>query len=133
MSINIGEEKSKLTIYKDEQGRYKTYIKGVDLQEDGTEKDIFMQKKVQFKKGVEVKNKSVIEIVKGWLTCYRIPTEEMNEDGKPKYKYFDKLFVSEFKLLEEGTDEVQKPKKERQEPNIQDDFYFDSSQDNLPF
>ena len=42
MSVNIGNEGSILTIYKDEQGRYKTYIKGTETQEDGEVKDIFM-------------------------------------------------------------------------------------------
>lgn len=131
MSINIGQESSKLTIYKDEQGRYKTYIKGTELKEDNEKQDIFMSKKVQFRKGVELKNKSVIEVTKGWLSPYKIKTDELNENGKPKYKYFDKIFVSEFNLLEEGTDEVQKTKQPKQEP--QDSFAFDIGQDELPF
>lgn len=131
MSINIGQEGSKLTIYKDEQGRYKTYIKGKDVQ-DGEIKDIYMSKKVQFRKDVELKNKSVIEVTRGWISCYRMPTEELNENGKPKYKYFDKIFVSEFNLLEEGTDEVQKSKQPKQE--TQDNFAFDYiDNDMLPF
>ncbi len=131
MSINIGQEPSKLTIYKDEQGKYKIYIKGTELKENGEKQDIFMSKKVQFRKGIEVKNKSVIEVIKGWTDCYRIPIGEINENGKPKYKYFDKIFVSEFNLLEEGTDEVQKTKQPKQEP--QDSFAFDSTTDELPF
>ena len=62
MSINIGNGTSILTIYKDEQGRYSTYIKGTETQENGEIKDIFMNKKIQFKKGVEVKNLSLIHI-----------------------------------------------------------------------
>ena len=57
MSINIGNEGSILTIYKDDQGKYKTYIKGTETQEDGEVKDIFMSKKIQFKNGVEVSKK----------------------------------------------------------------------------
>ena len=131
MSVNIGNEPSIMRIYKDEQGRYKTYIKGTELNKNGEKQDIFMSKKVQFRKGIEVKNKSVIEVTKGWFDCYRIPIEETTQDGKPKYKYFDKLFVSEFNLLEEGTDEVQKTKQPKQEP--QDSFAFDIGQDDLPF
>lgn len=87
---------------------------------------------MQFRKGIEVKNKSIIEVTKGWLGCYRIKTNELNENGKPKYKYFDKIFISEFNLLEEGTDEVQKAKQLKQEP--QDSFVFDIGQDmELPF
>ena len=131
MSINIGNEASILTIYRDEQSKYKTYIKGTETQEDGEVKDIFMSKKVQFKKGVEVKNKSKIEVIKGWDSCYRIKTDELTEEGKPKYKYFDKYFISEFNLLEEGVDEPQKPRQQTQAK--QEDFSFSVSDDDLPF
>lgn len=131
MSVNIGNEGSILTIYKDEHGKYKTYIKGTETQENGEVKDIYMSKKVQFKKGVEVKNKSKIEVIKGWSSCYRIKTDEINEEGKPKYKYFDKYFISEFNLLEEGVDKVQKPKQQTQPK--QEDFTFSVSDDDLPF
>ena len=131
MSINIGNEGSILIIYKDEQGKYKTYIKGTETQEDGEVKDIFMSKKVQFRKGVEVKNRSKIEVTKGWTSCYRIKTDELNEQGKPKYKYFDKYFISEFNLLEEGVDEPQKPRQQTQPK--QEDFSFTIDDDMLPF
>ncbi len=132
MSINIGNEVSKLKIYKDEQGKYKTYIKSTTTNENGKKEDTYMSKKVMFRKGVELKNKSVIEVTKGWLSPYKIKTDELNENGKPKYKYFDKIFVSEFNLLKEGTDEVQKTKQPKQEP--QDSFAFDIGQDmELPF
>ena len=131
MSINIGNEASKLTIYKDEQGRYKTYIKSTTTKENGETEDTYMSKKVMFRKGVEVKNKSVIEVVKGWLSPYKIKIDEVNENGNPKYKYFDKIFVSEFNLLEEGIDEVQKTKQAKQE--TQDNFEFNYTNDELPF
>ena len=132
MSVNIGNEGSILTIYKDEQGRYKIYIKGTETQENGEVKDIYMSKKVQFKKGVEVKNRSKIEVIKGWSSCYRIKTDELNEEDKPKYKYFDKYFISEFNLLEEGVDEPTKPKQQAQPK--QEDFSFSVSDDDiLPF
>lgn len=125
------QNKSILTIYKDEQGKYKTYIKGTEVQEDGSIKDIYMSKKVQFKKGIELKNKSKIEVIKGWSSCYRIKTDELTEEGKPKYKYFDKYFISEFNLLEEGVDEPQKPRQQTQPK--QEDFSFSVSDDDLPF
>ena len=131
MSVNIGNEGSILTIYKDEQGRYKIYIKGTETQEDGEVKDIFMSKKVQFKKGVEVKNRSKIEVIKGWTSCYRIKTDELTEDGKPKYKYFDKYFISEFNLLEDGVDEPMHNKQQTQPK--QEDFSFAIDDSDLPF
>ena len=131
MSINIGNDKSILTIYKDEQGKYKTYIKGAETQENGEVKDIFMSKKVQFKKGIEVKNRSKIEVTKGWINCYRIKTDELTEDGKPTYKYFDKYFISEFNLLEDGVDEPVKTKQKTQ--SKQEDFSFAIDDTDLPF
>lgn len=131
MGISIGNEPSRMKIYKDEQGKYKTYIKSITTKENGETEDTYMSKKVMFRKGVELKNKSVIEVIRGWLSPYKIKTDELNENGKTKYKYFDKLFVSEFNLLEEGTDEVQKTKQPKQEP--QDSFAFDSMTDELPF
>lgn len=129
MSINIGNEGSTLTIYKDEKGRYNTYIKGTEIQENGETKDIFMRKKVQFKNGVNLKNRSKIEVIKGWTSCYRIKTDELNDKGEPKYKYFDKYFISEFNLLEEGVDE---PVRQRQQ-STQEDFSFNITNDDLPF
>ena len=131
MSINIGNDKSILTIYKDEQGKYKTYIKGTETQENEEVKDIFMNKKVQFKKGIEVKNRSKIEVTKGWINCYRIKTDELTEDGKPTYKYFDKYFISEFNLLEDGVNEPVKTKQQTQPK--QEDFSFVPTEDDLPF
>ena len=129
MGINIGIDKSILTVYKDEQGKYNIYIKGTEIQENGETKDIFMKKKVQFKNGVDLKNKSKIEVIKGWTSCYRIKTDELNDKGEPKYKYLDKYFISEFNLLEEGVDE---PVKQKQQPK-QEDFSFDVTNDDLPF
>lgn len=129
MSINIGNEGSILTIYKDEQGRYYTYIKGTEIQENGETKDIFMRKKVQFKNGVDLKNRSKIEVIKGWTSCYRIKTNELNDKGEPKYKYLDKYFISEFNLLEEGVDE---PVKQKQQER-QEDFSFGITDSDLPF
>ena len=131
MSINIGNEGSILTIYKDEQGKYNIYMKGTEIQENGETKDIFMRKKVQFKNGVDLKNRSKIEVIKGWTSCYRIKTDELTEEGKPKYKYFDKYFISEFNLLEEGVDEPTIPRQQAQ-PR-QEDFSFIPTEDDLPF
>ena len=137
MGINIGQETSRLTVYKDEKGRYSTYIKGQELKDNEEKEDIYMSKKLQFKKGVKLKNKTVIDIIKGWNSCYRIKTDEINEQGKPKYKYFDKYFISEFNVLEEGTDEIKQSYKTKQEQKTkeeQNSFAFDySSSDELPF
>ena len=133
MSINIGNEGSKLTIYKDDKGKYKIYIKGTETKENGEVQDVFMAKKVQFKNGVEVKNRSVIEVTKGWASCYRIRIDELTEEGKPKYKYFDKYFVSEFNILEEGVDGPVKAKQQAQAKQEDFSFSITDTDDNLPF
>lgn len=125
MSLNIGNESSKIKIYKDEDGKYKTYVKGKELKDNGNIEDIYMSKKVQFKKDVNLKNRTVIEVIKGWNSCYRIKSDELNENGKSKYKYFDKYFISEFKILEEGVDEPISSKQKK------DDFFIND--DDLPF
>lgn len=130
MSINIGKETSIITVYKDDKGKYKIYLKGTETKENGDIEDIFMVKKVQFKKGVEVKNRTKIEVLKGWTSCYRIKTEEVTEDGKPKYKYFDKYFINDFKVLEDGVNE---PTKSKHETTKQDDYSFEIDDSNLPF
>lgn len=127
MSLNIGNESSKIKIYKDEDGKYKTYVKGRELKDNGNIEDIYMSKKVQFKKDVNLKNRTVIEVIKGWNSCYRIKSDELNENGKPKYKYFDKYFISEFKILEEGVDELVSSSKQKK-----DDFFINDD-DDLPF
>ena len=82
-------------------------------------------------KNVELKNRSKIEVLKGWTSCYRIKTDELNEHGKPKYKYFDKYFISEFNLLEDGVDEPMHTRQQTQPK--QEDFSFSVSDDDLPF
>ena len=128
MSLNIGNESSKIKIYKDEDGKYKTYVKGRELKDNGNIEDIYMSKKVQFKKDVNLRNRTVIEVIKGWNSCYRIKSDELNENGKPKYKYFDKYFISEFKILEERVDEPVSSSKQKK-----DDFFIDDDDDDLPF
>lgn len=86
-----------------------------------------MQKQVQFRKDTNLQNKTVIEVIKGWNSCYRVKTDELNE--KRKYKYYDKYFVSEFKILKEGEKGYLKTKQEKQK----EDFSFSSGSDFLPF
>ena len=58
MSLNIGNESSKIKIYKDEDGKYKTYVKGRELKDNGNIEDIYMSKKVQFKKKCKFKKQN---------------------------------------------------------------------------
>ena len=127
-------------ILKDDRGIYKTTLVNTEInKETGEEEKMFMKINVGFKKGVEVKNKTKINIINGFLTFFRIDTGEVREDGKPDYKCFPKLVIMDFEVLEEGTDEAMssKPKKSienNSNANMVDEFYpntyFD---DELPF
>ncbi len=130
-------------ILKDDRGVYKTTLVSTDSnKETGEEEKIFMKINVGFKKGVEVKNKTKINITNGFITFFRIDTGEVDEDGnlkRPIYKYFPKLVIMDFEVLEDGVDEVysSKPKK-TVESNFNDDtfgeYYPDTySEDTLPF
>ena len=127
-------------ILKDDRGVYKTTLVSTDSnKETGEEEKIFMKINVGFKKGVEVKNKTKINITNGFITFFRIDTGEVREDGKPDYKYFPKLVIMDFEVIEDGIDEVysSKPKK-ASESNFSNDtfggYYPDTySEDTLPF
>ena len=101
-------------ILKDDRGVYKTTLVNTDTnKETGEEEKIFMKINVGFKKGFEVKNKTKINITNGFITFFRIDTREVKEDGKTDYKYFPKLVIMDFEIVEDGVDEVMssKPKK----------------------
>lgn len=95
------------TILKDDRGIYKLNIVANEInKETGEQEKAFMKINVGFLKGVEVKNKTKINIKNGFLSFFKVDTEEVNEDGKPIYKQFPKIIVMDFEVLEEGTDEV---------------------------
>lgn len=72
---------------------------------------------VQLPKGVELENKTNIEITKGFLSFYQ------TKEGLPKIK----IVVMEYKIDEEE----QYKQEERQ--TIQDEEIYGISQDDLPF
>lgn len=100
----IGE----MRILKDDRGVYKTALVNTENNnETGEEEKIFMRINVGFKKGVEVKHKTKINVKEGFMTFFRIPTGNTHENGTPEYRYFPKLVVLDFDVVEEGVDEVQ--------------------------
>ena len=125
------------TIFKNDKGIYKLSIASKELQENGEGKPTFMPIHVGFMKGVEVKNKTKINIKNGFLTFFKIDTGDIREDGKTVYKKFPKIMVMDFEVLEEGTDEVQKSRDYSNETTTSsNDFgYYPEiqSDDELPF
>lgn len=128
-----------IKILKDDRGIYKTTLVGREINPDTNEEEkIFMQVNVGFRKGVELKNKTKINVKDGFVSMFRVSTDELKEDGTPKYKYFPKFVVMDFDVVEEGIDEVQQSRKtSNTQNNFSDentgfDTYFSSS-DDLPF
>lgn len=123
-------------IFKDDRGIYKISICNKEINANGEEESIFMRIHVGFRKGQEVKNKTKINIKDGFLTFFRMKTEEINEKGNPIYKRYPKLIVLDYEVLEEGIDEVQKSKNYfNTKSNLSDDTIggYSSSDDELPF
>ena len=126
-------------ILKDDRGIYKTTLATKIIDENGEEKTIFTKLNVGLRKGVELKNKTKINIKDGFLTFFGIPTEETREDGTTINKDFLKIVILDFEIVEDGVDEVysSKPKK-AVESNFSDDtfggYYPDAYlEDTLPF
>lgn len=132
MSLNITGQ---IRILKDERGIYKTTLSTKENDENGEENKIFMQINVGFKKGIELKNKSVIEIKDGFLTFFRVKNSAEDEEGKITYRNYPKLVVLDFNLIEEGVDEVYQHRKFDKTENKHTFNYndFNMSVDELPF
>lgn len=138
LSIDVVNNQTQvvLTILKDDRGVCKTAISSKEVDENGEEKTIFTKLNIQFKKDVEVKNKSKIAVKKGFMSFFKIKTDETNENGKPKYDKHLKFIVLDFDLLEEGIDENYQTKKYSEQKttnasNTFDDYY--ANDDDLPF
>ena len=122
-----------IRVLKDERGIYKTTLSTKETGENGEENKVFMQINVGFRKGIELKNKSVIDIKDGFLSFFRV--KQNGNDDKVTYRYCPKLIVLDFELIEEGIDEVLEYRKfenARSEHSFNyNDFNMDSS--DLPF
>lgn len=94
---------------------------------------IFYSKKVRFKKDIKPKHKTKIKINNGFISPYRFLTTD--EAGEEKYIYGDSLFVLDFEILEEGTDEEPQPREYKKKEDNEDGFSisFDDDSDSLPF
>lgn len=125
-------------ILKDDRGVYKTSLANKELNENNEEETIFMRINVGFRSGVSVKHKTKINIKDGFLTFFRIPTE--NSEGEKEYKRFPKIIVMDFDVIQEGVDEVYHTKNysENQEENNTSEDIGEISEyypepDDLPF
>ena len=123
------------TILKNDKGIYKISVVNKETNDNGEEKSIFMQINVGFRRGVELKNKTKINVTDGFLTFFRIKTDELNENGEPIYRKFPKIFILDFEVLEDGIDEVYQTKDYKtlqNDSNANHDVFF-GDDDDLPF
>lgn len=124
------------TIFKNDKGAYKLAVLSKKNQDNGTEKNIFMNMFVGFKKGVEIKNKTKIDIKNGFLTFFQIDTGEFDEKGNKISKKIPKIMILDFDVIEEGIDEVQHSRdySNKQNNYIENEFGgYSNSSDDLPF
>lgn len=80
-------------IWKSEKGAYSTTISNKNM--DGSYDNAYIT--VQFKKGVELENKTKINITNGFLTFYR----NANDNNKPVFKIMVLEFTQEGDAKEE--------------------------------
>lgn len=105
MGLNVGEKSSEIIVIRDEQDKYYTYLKYNYFNSNNEEKTGFQKMRVNFKKGVDILNKTKIRIKEGWIIPYRI---EMETEGKKQGRILTKVFINEFEILENGIQEKQK-------------------------
>lgn len=122
-------------ILKDDRGVYKTTLASKEFNvETNEEESIFMKINVGFRKGIELKHKTKINIKDGFLTLFRVPTGNTYEDGNKEYRYFPKLIVLDFDIVEDGVDEVYSKKDYSNNQNSSNEFdYYSGTIDDLPF
>ena len=131
MSIDVRGE---IRILKDDRGVYKTTLVNKEFDDKGDEVKNFMQIIVGFRKGIELKNKSKIEITNGFMSFFKVKSKEIDENGDVIYRKYPKLIVLDFKLIEEGIDEpFQYSKVTNKKDNTFNYSDFDVNVDDLPF
>ena len=76
-------------IFKNDKGLYSTSMSQKKM--DGTYENAYIS--VSFKKGVDIPNKTKINVTKGWLSFSKYTKEE---NGTPKTYTAWRIFISEF-------------------------------------
>jgi hypothetical protein len=107
---------------KDHEGKvfYSTQLG--KKKQDGTYDNAYID--LQFKKGVDIPNRTTINVENGWLTFW------LNKDKKPVWQ----VFVSDYEVLEYG-EEPQPAKKpvDEKPPAIPEGFQALEDDDSIPF
>ncbi|MBE5820411.1 MAG: hypothetical protein E7310_06340 [Clostridiales bacterium] len=125
----------KTTVLKDDRGIYKVSLLDKKINKLGEEIKDFWKVNISFPRDVVLKNKTKIEITKGFLTFFKIDSGKKNMKGEPIYTKFPKVVVQQFNVLEEGIDEPYKhteyEENNTQAPRLSGDISL--ADDELPF
>lgn len=111
----------KTMVFKNENGFYRTTISTKNREGEYVNKGI----NIAFKKGVDIPNKTVIDVKNGWLTFDEYVSKQ---DNQKKISDF-KIFVSEYEVEGNQT----KVSKETQVPTSSSDDIMFGESDSLPF
>ena len=104
MSINISGQ---IKVIKDDRGFYRTNLSKKEINQlTGEEETVFMGITVGFRKGVDIKNRTKIDVKEGFLTFFRTDTGKVRENNTPIYNYYPKLMILSFDIVEDGDDTV---------------------------
>ena len=88
--MNLSNDKD-VMVYKNEYGKYSVMLRKKN--QDNSYESAYIP--IQFNKGVELDNKTLIKIKNAWLTFYKIDTQ----DGKQETRFVIKC--SEFQEVEQ--------------------------------
>lgn len=109
MSVSLSN--SEIKVFRDENDKYFTYLTGnvYNLESKESEGKFYTMRKIRFMNGKEVKNKSKIKVIDGFISPYKFKVK--NEDGTSKNISGEVFFIKDFELIEDGIDEKQRPYK----------------------
>lgn len=143
MSVDLSN--STIKVFRDENDKYYTFLTGTifNLNTNEGEGKFYSKRKIKFADNKEVKNKSKIMVLDGFVSPYRFKIT--NEKGEVKYISGEMYYIRDFELIEDGIEEKQKPfvfsqtepqaKKEKQSKTDEklNSFSFNEYSDVTPF
>lgn len=106
MSVQLNG--STIKVFRDEEDKYFTYLSGniYNMITRETEEKFYCKRKIKFLNNQDVKNKSKIKIIDGFLAPYKIKVKD--ENNKYANLNGEVYYIKEFELIEDGILEKQK-------------------------
>lgn len=106
MSIQLNN--SLIKVYRNEDDTYFTFLSGneYDTETKTAGRKFYSKRKIKFLGGQEVKNKSKIKVIDGFISPYKYRVK--NEKNIYSYVTGEVFYIKEFQLVEDGVREKQK-------------------------